>query len=89
MTSCLALMTYWLTAHGCIFRRYYVKNLNSPGAVLGFMAAHSVCAVGATADLPSRYRDPLQLSEPRCDSPGLGPEAWRFGLRMLPPCNQS
>lgn len=82
MTSCLALMTYWLTAHGCIFRRYYVKGRNSPGAVLGFMAAHSVCAVGATAELSLRYR-------PRCSPPGPGPQAWRLTLQMLPPCDQS
>lgn len=47
MTSCLALMTYWLTAHGCVLRRFYVRGQNSPVPVLAFMATHSAAAIGA------------------------------------------
>ena len=65
MTSCLALMTYWLTAHGTIFRRYYVKGRNSPAPVLAFMAAHSACAVGAPS--PSAPAPGLSL----CAAAGL------------------
>lgn len=46
MTSCLALMTYWLTAHGCILRRFYIRGRSSPVPVLAFMAVHSAAAIG-------------------------------------------
>lgn len=105
MTSCLALMTFWLTAHGevppctqmrncqlfmakrtqaslivgaglvdarghsycqsskhilchvgCTVRRYYVRGENSPAVPLAFMAAHTICSVGA-----QRHPSMLQL----------------------------